>query len=1068
MTFTLVLARYLSERTAQEDSKAATTPINKGYVVAKGTKDADNLAFPQMSVVYALDGVEQEILIDKEVVSATYAYYEFSTEGLDLVLGKLRVKFTNDNGDRNLYVDKLIIDDKTYETEAHHTWSTGTWDSEFGCNYNRGGYSWSEGLHCNGYLEYNTNEPQALNVVRTPLTAKVHTDKKVELNWEYINASNIKYEIWGCDGEKCQPDDPAANNYKRETDVSTNVDIREWDGVKPKRYMLKVYQNDVLIKKSNVINLPLPVIPPPPVVKQPQADNFSQLVLNQAGDYFYYRSCDMDKTKAEGVDFTKCNNYNYSNEIWTRHSVKSLLIKEGDAVQSKLRSLDIDHRYEYNTEFDYLRNMLFYTAVSENGSKVYTRSCEIIDNQDVHNCTDWESIGAQNIGAPNITRIGSIETTTFFRDGKYYTTTKLLDDQNEYEFWSIECQTYPKLVGSNNCSAWVKDDHQASMNNYISSNTYHFETGSNEKVKESFLTDLFGTIENNLCTFSPDSTDPFLGCKGSGSVSQPSTDVEGLGIPVDHTTDVKIEDAKSISTSVSDLSRLDLPVECRTTKLGSAAAEVRAGNDIAIHNLLNAKAPFNTGFATQFQLFLPEQLEASTANSTNSPCQYSEPEGNPRYICGYGSSNNTGVYVKVKDTMEVGDVINITSRVVSGELVTTCPVLTLTVVDEPTVTNTPTPTFTPTPPVLEALTCVKKHDLVGKAWTNKNVKYRVILNETAPGPDGTVIVRDDLSEKMELVSKPDYCDLKTQEVQASVLGISDVYAENGSLLVSIVLISILSGGVSYVILLKNKDSISSELLREKPYLGGLIVTGVVLLIGGLYFQLRKDDVSPSDVPALITGNYLECNVPEGVKRISYVMKIKGVKDDVIVNTAEVQTGAIEEIESCTTEFTVTGPDITDTNTPTPTPTEDPEASPTPSFTPTPTEDPEASPTPSFTPTPTPTEPEASPTPSFTPTPTEPDSSPTPSYTPTATPIFVGFVCGAADVDNDGQFTLYDFGGAGVGYALFHRKSCDDTAEMHQTYGACGGKDFDMTGFTDLNDFSSFALRYKKPSCSLSQ
>ena len=142
----------------------------------------------------------------------------------------------------------------------------------------------------------------------------------------------------------------------------------------------QIYGQSVKINKEvcgQISSTPTPSLTPTPtatITPVPQADNFSQVVLNETGDYFYYRSCDMDKMKDEGVDFTKCNNYNYSSEVWTKHSVKSLLIKEGDLVQSKLRSLDIDHRYEYNQQFDYLMDMVFYTAVSEN-CLLYTSRC---------------------------------------------------------------------------------------------------------------------------------------------------------------------------------------------------------------------------------------------------------------------------------------------------------------------------------------------------------------------------------------------------------------------------------------------------------------------------------------------------------------------------------------------------------------------------------------------------------------------------------------------------------------------------------------------------------------------
>lgn len=1062
MNYTYNLGYYYDNIQAEvlaQNITPSTQPSigNNAYVVAKGTQDAAKTGYPQMSVVYALNGVEQKILIDKRVVTATYANYEFSTEGLDLVKGKIRVKFTNDNGDRNLYIDKLLIDEKIYQTEAHHTWSTGTWDSEVGCNNNRGGYSWSEGLHCNGYLEYNTIEPQALNVLRTPITAKVHTDKKVELNWEYINALNIKYEILGCDGEKCQPDNLLENNYKKETDVSTHVDIRQWDGIKPKRYMLKVYQSDVLIKKSNVIDLPLPILPPPPVVDLPQGDNLSQVVLDAAGENFFYRSCNMDKSKAEGVDFTKCNNFTYQDEVWTKHSVKSLNIVNADLVTSKLRSLDIDHRigrYENDT---LTKNILYYTALSQDGKTVYTRSCDILDNQDVASCTDWTFTETNKVVPTNLIA-QSIENTTYFRDGKYRTLTRVTDSSTQYKFFSRECVTYPVETGTDSCSAWKENNRESSMDNYLGMDSYVFETSNGKKIKESYLTRFLGSIENYLCDFNSSSTTPFEKC---GSQTN-SSSIEDLQIPITHGSEASLEEAASTSTFVSDLNRLDLPAECRNIKLNSNYDDPYPGNRIQVQTMLNTRVPFNEGVFHTLHFFIPNQLEVPTdiGANPNPACTFAKTEAGDKYTC-----NLTGgaliLNLKVKDNVTIGTPITVNSRVVSSGLTTDCPAYTFNVIQKPT--TTPSPSITPTPLTITALTCRKVQELPSKLWTGEQVKYKVVLNDLAPGPDGTVVVRDDLSEKMELVSKPKYCELKTQEVQSAVLGISDVYTSRGSVLFSFILFSILSGGVTYYILYKNKDSITNSTLKEKPYLGGLVIAGVVLLIGGFYFLMTKEDVSPGDTPALISGSYLECKVPEGVKRIAYVMKIKGKKGDVITNTAEVQTGTNTKINTCTSDFKVTGPDVTSSNTPTPiqSPT------PTPEYSPTPTPEVESSPTPTpeveSSPTPTP-EVESSPTPT-----PEIDSSPTPTLADEASPtptVVVGFICGPADVNGDGWFNIYDFGGYQVGFASYYQKLCDDTEADHISYGECGGKDVDKLGKVDIVDFQSFAQRYNKASCAL--
>ena len=80
----------------------------------------------------------------------SFNYYGPFTEGL--TASRIKVAFVNDDGPRNLYVDKIIIGlVEEYETEAVTTYSTGTWSSPNGCD---DGYKQSEILHCDGYFQY--------------------------------------------------------------------------------------------------------------------------------------------------------------------------------------------------------------------------------------------------------------------------------------------------------------------------------------------------------------------------------------------------------------------------------------------------------------------------------------------------------------------------------------------------------------------------------------------------------------------------------------------------------------------------------------------------------------------------------------------------------------------------------------------------------------------------------------------------------------------------------------------------------------------------------------------------
>ena len=74
-----------------------------------------------------------------------------------LTADDVRIEFANDlwdpanNVDRNLIVDKIVIDGVTYETENAATFSTGTWLPEDGITP---GFRLSETLHSNGYFQY--------------------------------------------------------------------------------------------------------------------------------------------------------------------------------------------------------------------------------------------------------------------------------------------------------------------------------------------------------------------------------------------------------------------------------------------------------------------------------------------------------------------------------------------------------------------------------------------------------------------------------------------------------------------------------------------------------------------------------------------------------------------------------------------------------------------------------------------------------------------------------------------------------------------------------------------------
>jgi glucose/arabinose dehydrogenase len=108
-----------------------------------------------------------QLLIDGSVVqtfnSVSSAGRVFSyTANQVITADRVRVAFTNDlynpsaNIDRNLIVDFIRVDGRTFQTEAPTTFSTGTYVDGQGVSP---GFKQSETLHSNGYFEYLASTP---------------------------------------------------------------------------------------------------------------------------------------------------------------------------------------------------------------------------------------------------------------------------------------------------------------------------------------------------------------------------------------------------------------------------------------------------------------------------------------------------------------------------------------------------------------------------------------------------------------------------------------------------------------------------------------------------------------------------------------------------------------------------------------------------------------------------------------------------------------------------------------------------------------------------------------------
>lgn len=98
-------------------------------------------------------GTQGDENIELRVNNSTVANWTLSTSYQDYSAsgsGDVSVYFVNDNGSRDVQIDYVVIDGSTYQSEDQAT-NTGVWQ-----NSSCGG-SYSEWLHCNGYITYGSN-----------------------------------------------------------------------------------------------------------------------------------------------------------------------------------------------------------------------------------------------------------------------------------------------------------------------------------------------------------------------------------------------------------------------------------------------------------------------------------------------------------------------------------------------------------------------------------------------------------------------------------------------------------------------------------------------------------------------------------------------------------------------------------------------------------------------------------------------------------------------------------------------------------------------------------------------
>ena len=382
---------------------------------------------------------------------------------------------------------------------------------------------------------------------------------------------------------------------------------------------------------------------------------------------------------------------------------------------------------------------------------------------------------------------------------------------------------------------------------------------------------------------------------------------------------------------------------------------------------------------------------------------------------------------------------------------TSTPTPTRTPSPTPTPSRTPTPTPSRTPiPVttvttnptsLPAALCNSKT----VAFQSDNplpgteITYTIRLVNPALSPNGTIVIKDNYSDFITILTKPTYC--------SQIAGVSDTFAQvtettSTSEIVLLLAVFLIVGTTIYVIVSHNTNLLYSSKGKKKVWTLLILAGSGVAVI--LFSYISINDQSPKDTSASTT-RILSCAIPSGVQEISYTARINTNVTGNISNIADVYTG-LTKTSSCEKTFAVILPSSSPSGTP------NPSISVTPTRTPVPISN---TPTPPVTPS-IGNSPGISLTPTQTPRVTlSVSTTPTPDNTTT-------ILCGRADIDSDSKFTIIDFGE----FATKYNNRCRDTQAEYTSYEPCKGKDADRNAKVDILDFASFASRYMKSSCAV--
>ncbi|MEL7500117.1 MAG: carbohydrate-binding domain-containing protein [Planctomycetota bacterium] len=156
-------------------------------------------------------------LVQQFETTDQFQVFEYTADEI-VSADQIRIDFINDqydpaNGvDNNLFVDHIVIDGETFETEAPTTFSTGTWRVEDGI---QSGYRQSEILHTNGYFQFAT-APAEPGIIGLTLDSLTINEDLGELNF-------VIFRSGGSDGQ-------VTVDYETAFDSATSEDVSAASG----------------------------------------------------------------------------------------------------------------------------------------------------------------------------------------------------------------------------------------------------------------------------------------------------------------------------------------------------------------------------------------------------------------------------------------------------------------------------------------------------------------------------------------------------------------------------------------------------------------------------------------------------------------------------------------------------------------------------------------------------------------------------------------------------------------------------------------------------------------------